>query len=78
MRSGKYWDNIYISRVLRHSSRINHHITSTIWLEIKSNYNCVIDQTCWSLGDGSKIDFWRDAWCGEPLQIDLIWLAPLF
>jgi hypothetical protein len=26
----------------------------------------MMDNSCWLLGDGRSIKFWKDAWCGAP------------
>ncbi|CAI8604586.1 unnamed protein product [Vicia faba] len=44
---------------------INHHINSFIWLRIKDHCNLVLDNSYWSLVNGNRIHFWKDAWSGS-------------
>ncbi|KEH18286.1 hypothetical protein MTR_8g015630 [Medicago truncatula] len=36
-------------------------------LNIKEEYKVILDKYIWLLGDGKKINFWTDSWCGSPL-----------
>lgn len=55
-------------RILRNNSHIKYHTSSSIWCGIKSNFQALIEYSTWNMGNGSKINFWTDAWCGPPLE----------
>lgn len=63
--------NSYEDWVLRPSGKLNHHIASSIWNGIKPEYTIIMDYSCWTLGDGAGIKFWKDAWCDDPLVNEL-------
>jgi len=65
------WSILLLSRVMRKRRIISHHISSSIWSSIKSEFNVMMENSSWLLGDGSKIHFWTDNWCGTPLNIYL-------
>jgi len=67
MTTQESWGKILQSRVIRKNKAINYHIFSSIWSSIKSEYNLLIDNTKWLLGDGESINFWTDHWCSGPL-----------
>jgi hypothetical protein len=53
--------------VLRKRRAIHHHIFSSIWSSIKDEFDVIINNSFWLLGDGNDINFWTDSWCGAPL-----------
>jgi hypothetical protein len=53
---------------MRRRRVISHHIASSIWSSIKSEFNIMLENSNWLLGDGSTIHFWTDNWCGVPLN----------
>ncbi|RHN73363.1 putative ribonuclease H-like domain, ankyrin repeat-containing domain-containing protein [Medicago truncatula] len=65
--SEEHWAKILKSRVLRGTSCINHHIYSSIWSGIKMEFQVIRENSSWLVGDGKKINFWFDHWCGDSL-----------
>lgn len=68
MQKDEQWAIVLRSRVMRDSNCINHHIFSSIWSSLKNDYHIIKDNSTWWLGDGDKIQFWRDSWCGAALM----------
>ena len=62
------WSELLVSRVMTRRRVISHHIASSLWSSIKSVFNIMLENSNWLLGDGSKILFWTDNWCGVPLN----------
>jgi len=52
------WTYLLLSRVKRKNRVISHHISSSIWSSIKSEYNVMIENFSWLLGDGKSNHFW--------------------
>ncbi|XP_058782945.1 uncharacterized protein LOC131657578 [Vicia villosa] len=67
INSEENWACLLRARVLRNFGYIRHHIFSTVWSSIKPEIQCLYSNTAWSIGNGSRIKFWTDAWCGPPL-----------
>ncbi|KAE9620126.1 hypothetical protein Lalb_Chr02g0160441 [Lupinus albus] len=44
---------------------------SAIWHVIKANWNMVMHNSLWLMGDGTKVNFWKDNWIGDAL-VDLL------
>lgn len=61
------WAQLLRHKIMRKTSPINYHISSSILSRIKSNFHAVIDNSRWNLGDDKTINFWSNTWCGEPL-----------
>ncbi|KAF1892551.1 hypothetical protein Lal_00011018 [Lupinus albus] len=40
---------------------------SSICLGIKPNWNIVMQNALWLVGDGNKVNFWNDSWTGDAL-----------
>lgn len=59
------------SKVLRRRKVISHHIYSSIWSNIKSEFESILPNSSWQIGSGSNVNFWLDSWCGEPLASQL-------
>ena len=36
-----------------------------MWKEIRKDWEVVLKNTKFVIGDDSKVSFWKDAWCGE-------------
>jgi hypothetical protein len=75
IHSNEQWATLIRSRVLREKSCISYHIYSSIWSSIKGEYQVIMNNSAWLLGDGKRINFWFDNWCGvqiaEHLQIPI-------
>ncbi|GAU35013.1 hypothetical protein TSUD_103360 [Trifolium subterraneum] len=54
-------------RVIRQRKTIQHHIFSSIWSSIKDEFEVIMENSVWLLGNGEDINFWNDNWCGIPL-----------
>jgi hypothetical protein len=65
LHSQDKWAQVLRSRVMRNGSHINHHIFSSIWSGIKLEFNTVIDNSQFLVGNGVGICFWKDKWCGN-------------
>ncbi|GAU31744.1 hypothetical protein TSUD_146310 [Trifolium subterraneum] len=77
LHSEESWAQILRNRALRNGKVIGHHISSSLWSSIKSEFSCLMENSNWLVGNGKDIKLWEDSWCGEPLQItnnDLTWL----
>jgi hypothetical protein len=68
LHSEASWVKVLTDRVLGNGKPINHHISSSLWSSIKSEFNVIMDNSSWQLGSGQNILLWEDAWCGEPLK----------
>ncbi|KAF1872450.1 hypothetical protein Lal_00016748 [Lupinus albus] len=44
---------------------------SSIWHGIKPNWNNVMQNALWLVGDGKKVNFWKDNWTGHAL-VDML------
>ena len=38
---------------------------TSLWKEIRKEWTSVFQNSVFALGDGRRISFWKDAWCGE-------------
>lgn len=54
--------------MLREGTPIKHHITSSIWSNIKSEIDYVTSNIRFVLGNGCNTNFWLDSWSGPPLM----------
>jgi hypothetical protein len=63
--SNEQWAFLLRSRAIRGANCINHHIYSTLWSSIKSEVLTIRDNYGSVIGDGSKVNLWRDIWCGN-------------
>jgi ribonuclease HI len=57
--------------VLRGRRVISHHIYSSIWSSIKSEFVDILMNSGWLVGNGNNINFWLDNWCGDSLVSQL-------
>ncbi|WJX17562.1 hypothetical protein P8452_07464 [Trifolium repens] len=71
LNSDTSWAKLLRDRVLRNKRTIQHHIYSSIWSSAKDEFQTIMDNTSWLLGDGKNINFWNDEWCGAPLSSQL-------
>ncbi|CAI8592772.1 unnamed protein product [Vicia faba] len=67
LTSDRQWANFLRLRVMRNKIPIKYHIFSSIWLGIKNQFQKIVDNSTWNLGQGNTINFWTDQWCGKPL-----------
>ncbi|GAU35044.1 hypothetical protein TSUD_30100 [Trifolium subterraneum] len=63
--SREQWAIILRSKTFRSRRCINHHIHSSLWSSVKAEYNVVLENSHFIIGDGSTIYFWSDIWCGD-------------
>jgi len=66
LQSDEQWANIIRFRVIRDDKCIKHHLSSSIWSGVKSEFQ-IIKDNCWLVGDGKHISFWSNSWCGQIL-----------
>lgn len=71
LHSNDHWETLIRHRVLRKRKTIGHHTYSSIWSCMKHKFQMVLDNSSWLLGDGSKINFWINPWCGLTF-VDLV------
>jgi hypothetical protein len=55
-------------RVLRGRKTIQYHIYSSIWSSIKDEFDVIMNNSAWTIGNGEEINFWNDNWCGNSLS----------
>lgn len=65
------WALFLKSRVIRRRKTIFYHIKSFIWSSVKFEFDTISNNSSWTKGTGENINFWNDAWCGDPLSIVL-------
>jgi len=58
--SDEPWARILRARVLRGNKVIRYHIYSSIWSSIKVEHEEVLLNSSWNIGNGQKLDFWKD------------------
>jgi ribonuclease HI len=63
------WAKLLKDRVLRGKKTIQHHIFPSIWSSVKDEFNVLMSNSIWLLGNGENINFWNDPWCGVPLSV---------
>jgi hypothetical protein len=57
LNSDTSWAKLLRDRVLRNRRTIHHHIYSSIWSSAKDEFQTIMDNTSWLLGDGKNINF---------------------
>jgi ribonuclease HI len=65
LQSQEHWAILLRSRVIRGDNCIHHHIFSSIWSSIKSEFNTIKENAGFVIGTGVSVNFWRDKWCGS-------------
>lgn len=68
LHSQEDWALLLKDRVFRNLKPIKHHIYSSLWSSMKDEFIDISSNTLWLLGNGEKINFWNDCWCGAPLS----------
>lgn len=67
LNSMEPWATALRGRVFRNRKPIAYHIHSSLWCSIKSEFSQIIENSSWLLGNGKKINFWSDSWCGSTI-----------
>lgn len=67
LSSQSHWAMLLKSRFMRHNKPIGHYTKSSIWSGVRQFINTSLSGSCWQLGDGSKINLWRDQWSSYSL-----------
>jgi hypothetical protein len=62
------WARLLKDRVFRNNRPIQHHIFSSIWSSVKEEISVMMENSIWIIGNGEKINFWNDNWCGTSLS----------
>jgi ribonuclease HI len=65
LQSNEQWATLLKDRVLRGNNCINHHVFSSIWSSIKSEFSVILENSRFLIGDGKTISFWNDKWCNS-------------
>jgi ribonuclease HI len=68
INSQSSWAKLLRDRVIRNNRPIHYHIFSSIWSSIKEEYDVIVDNSIWLLGNGEHINFWNANWCGVVLS----------
>ncbi|XP_058783003.1 uncharacterized protein LOC131657648 [Vicia villosa] len=63
----KSWSNLLKARVKRNGRIIKYSIKSSIWHEIQEAHGTVMENCMWSIGNGTRVNFWLDNWLGQSL-----------
>jgi ribonuclease HI len=71
LHSDSSWAKLLRARALRNGRPILHHIFSSLWAGVKTEYSNIKSNSVWIIGDGSSISFWHDNWSGSPLTSKL-------
>jgi ribonuclease HI len=80
LNSDASWALLLRDRVVRKRRVILHHVFSSLWSSVKDEFNVIMNNSVWLLGNGTNINFWTDSWCGSPLieQLNIpVQLGPL-
>jgi len=56
------------SEFLENRRTISHHIHSSIWSNIKGEFDNTSNHSSRLIGSRDTMNFWRDNWCGGPLS----------
>lgn len=67
MHSSSQWANILRARFIRKIFQLSTMPATSILPTIKCHLQDINLHTVWILGDGSKVNFWRDRWLDEPV-----------
>jgi hypothetical protein len=67
MHSDSSWARLLRDRVFRQRRVILYHVYSSLWSIIKDEYEVILYNAVWLLGNAKDINFWSDSWCGWPL-----------
>jgi hypothetical protein len=68
LNSQSSWAILLRDRVIRNKKPIRYHVFSSIWSSIKEEYDVIVDNSVWLVGNGENINFWNDNWCGVVLS----------
>ena len=71
LNSQEDWAIMIRSKVLRGRRVISHHIYSSIWSSIKFEFDNIMLNSGWQVGNGNNINFWLDKWCGDTIVSQL-------
>lgn len=61
------WAIFLRARYFNNNTLVRNHLNSAIWPGIKGYVDVVKENMSWQLGDGSKINFWRDNWLSRTM-----------
>nr|KYP62471.1 hypothetical protein KK1_017005 [Cajanus cajan] len=61
------WAAVLGYRVHKKNETVAHYLSSKIWASIKDMYPQVKKSSTWSIGNGSKVNFWTDRWLSRPI-----------
>jgi hypothetical protein len=67
MHNESSWARLLRDRVITKRRIIQYNVYSSLWSSIKDEYDVILSNSVWLLGNGKDINFWSDSWCGRPL-----------
>lgn len=76
LNSNEDWALLLKVMVVKNGSLIHHHISSSIWSNIKEEQNEISSDTYILIGNGRNTIFWLEPWCRPTLMSDIFWLEP--
>ncbi|GAU20130.1 hypothetical protein TSUD_351920 [Trifolium subterraneum] len=62
------WAKLLKDRVVRGKRIIQHLISSSIWSSIRDEFEVIMANSIWLIGNGEEVNFCNDNWCGIPLS----------
>lgn len=71
MSSDESWAEFMKARFNRKNHSAVLQLRSSIWPGIRKFMQTILDNSKWLIGNGSKVNFWRDCWLAEPVSFML-------
>lgn len=71
LSSQGHWSLLLRSRFLRYNKPIGHYAKSSIWPGVRQFINTAVLGSCWQIGNGNKVNLWRDYWLPYSISEEL-------